>query len=300
MLNTFLVALATLFATVGVADIAFIFAALTKDNTPRERFVLATRGVLIATGILLVFGSSATRCCDVFGITIPALRTAGGILLLLIAIDMVFARHSGATGTTQEEEAESRQRNDISVFPLAMPLLAGPGAISAMILLTDRRHGWRNAAMAWSSLRCCSSCSPAWVTLLLAIPIQRLLGITGLAVVSRWSASCSPRSRCSSSSTASRRAGSSAAEWKGPRSPAASTIIRRPRPDAQHAYFFLVAFVTQLPGGRRPSYLVLLRLLGFLGLRIDPLPCRVPFFLRNGRRPSPPDHSVDASAAPAR
>lgn len=183
MLNTFLVALATLFATVGVADIAFIFAALTKDNTPRERFVLATRGVVIATAILLIFAFIGNAVLDVFGITLPALRTAGGILLLLIAIDMVFARHSGATGTTSEEEAESRQRNDISVFPLAMPLLSGPGAISAAILLTT---GARSDAEFWIVIVAILLIMlSAWATLLLAIPIQRLLGITGLAVVSR-------------------------------------------------------------------------------------------------------------------
>ncbi len=183
MLNTFLVALATLFATVGVADIAFIFAALTKDHTPRERFAVATRGVLIATAILLFFAFLGDGILAVFGITIPALRTAGGILLLLIAIDMVFARHSGATGTTREEEVESRQRNDISVFPLAMPLLSGPGAISAIILLTTGAGGDLAFWVVIAALLLIMLA--AWVTLLLAIPIQRLLGITGLAVVSR-------------------------------------------------------------------------------------------------------------------
>jgi multiple antibiotic resistance protein len=183
MLNTFLVALATFFATVGVADIAFIFAALTKDNTGSERFVIATRGVLIATAILLFFAVLGDGILNVFGITLPALRTAGGVLLLLIAIDMVFARHSGATGTTTEEEMESRQRSDISVFPLAMPLLAGPGAISAAILLTT---GAQSDLEFWIVLAALVLIMlAAWVTLLLAIPIQRLLGITGLAVVSR-------------------------------------------------------------------------------------------------------------------
>jgi multiple antibiotic resistance protein len=183
MSNHFLVALATLFATVGVADIAFIFAALTKDSTPAERFSIATRGVLIATGILLVFGLIGNAVLDVFGITIPALRTAGGILLLLIAIDMVFARHSGATGTTAEEEVESRQREDIAVFPLAMPLLSGPGAISAMVLLTTSATSAVDYWLVFAALLLIMLA--AWVTLLLAIPIQRLLGITGLAVVSR-------------------------------------------------------------------------------------------------------------------
>ncbi len=183
MESTFLVALATLFATVGVADIAFIFAALTKDNTSGERFLIATRGVLIAGGILIVFGLIGNAVLGVFGITIPALRTAGGILLLLIAIDMVFARHSGATGTTTEEEVEARQRNDISVFPLAMPLLAGPGAISTMVLLTTGAPNPLDYWLVFAALIVIMA--TAWVTMLLAIPIQRLLGITGLAVVSR-------------------------------------------------------------------------------------------------------------------
>lgn len=182
-MNTFLVAFATLFATVGVADIAFIFAALTKDNTPAQRRIFATRGVLIALAILLFFAVLGNAILDVFGITIPALRTAGGVLLLLIAIDMVFARHSGGTGTTDEEELEARQSQDISVFPLAMPLMAGPGAISAVILLTTGATSdlefWLVLAAIVVILALC------WLTLLIAIPIQRLLGLTGLSVVSR-------------------------------------------------------------------------------------------------------------------
>lgn len=181
--TTFLVAFATLFATVGVADIAFIFAALTKRNTAKERFAFATRGVIIAGLILLLFGLLGNPILDVFGITIPALRTAGGLLLFLIAIDMVFARHSGGTGTTDEEEVEARQREDIAVFPLAMPLLAGPGAISAVILLTT---GTRTDLEFWAVLAAIVVILfLAWLTLLVAIPIQRLLGVTGLAVVSR-------------------------------------------------------------------------------------------------------------------
>ncbi|MCB9992605.1 MAG: MarC family protein [Hyphomicrobiaceae bacterium] len=184
MSNTFLVALATFFATVGVADIAFIFAGLTRDHTSHERFIFATRGVVIAAIILLMFGLLGSRVLDLFGITIPALRTAGGILLMLIAIDMVFARHhSGGTGTTDEEDQESKKRHDISVFPLAMPLLAGPGAISAVILMTASTRNDFDYWMVLLALGLILFLS--WVTLLLAIPIQRLLGLTGLAVVSR-------------------------------------------------------------------------------------------------------------------
>ena len=121
---------------------------------------------------------------NLFGITLPALRIAGGVLLLLISIDMVFARHSGGTGTTPEEENEARTRPDISVFPLATPLIAGPGAISAVILLSTPTglfsFAWLTviAALLLILVLC-------YLAMLVAIPIQRLLGLTGLAVVSR-------------------------------------------------------------------------------------------------------------------
>jgi len=183
MANTYIVTIATLFATVGVSDIAFIFAALTRTNTSKERFVFATRGVLIATAILLFFAFLGNFILDMFGVTLPALRVAGGFLLMLIAIDMVFARHSGGTGTTSEETAESHGRDDISVFPLAMPLMAGPGAISAIILLTT---GADTDAQYWMVIGgLLTIMAAAWITLLMAIPIQRLLGLTGLSVVSR-------------------------------------------------------------------------------------------------------------------
>ena len=179
----FLVAFATFFATVGVADIAFIFAGLTQNNTGRERFIFATRGILVAAGILLFFAVVGSTILDLFGITLPALRVAGGILLLLIAIDMVFARHSGGTGTTDEEEAEGMMRNDISVFPLAMPLLAGPGAISAVILLTT---GAESDLEFWLVLLALVTILLiAWLTLLVAIPVQKILGRTGLSVLTR-------------------------------------------------------------------------------------------------------------------
>lgn len=180
---TLLISITTFFATIGPADVALVFAALTKDATPKQRFVFATRGVLIATAILMFFGIFGDAILAIFGVTLPALRIAGGILLLLIAIDMVFARHSGGTGTTDEEEDEAKTRNDISVFPIALPLLAGPGAISAIILLTT---GAQSQAEYWMVMLGLGIIMFAtWLMLLLAIPIQRILGLTGLSVVSR-------------------------------------------------------------------------------------------------------------------
>jgi multiple antibiotic resistance protein len=183
-IDTLLLALTTFFATIGPADLLLVYAALTQKSTPAERRVMALRGTLIATAILLFFAVFGEAMLRLFGITLPALRIAGGVLLLLISIDMVFARHSGGTGTTPEEENEAQGRADISVFPLATPLIAGPGAISAVILLTTGTGGF---TLAWfvvvgALLAILLLC---YLVMLVAIPIQRLLGLTGLAVVSR-------------------------------------------------------------------------------------------------------------------
>ena len=102
---SFVIALTTFFATIGPADLALVFAALTQKNTPAERRVFALRGTAVAAAILLFFAVFGSALLGVFGITLPALKTAGGALLFLISLDMVFARHSGGTGTTTEEEA---------------------------------------------------------------------------------------------------------------------------------------------------------------------------------------------------
>jgi multiple antibiotic resistance protein len=182
--STLLIALTTFFATIGPADVALVFAALTVKNTAVERGVFALRGVLVAGGILLFFVVFGNALLSVFGITLPALKTAGGVLLFLISLDMVFARHSGGTGTTNEEEAEARTRHDISVFPLAMPLIAGPGSISATILFISGAGGdqWKIAAVVVALLAILFA---TYLAMLAAIPIQRLLGLTGLSVVSR-------------------------------------------------------------------------------------------------------------------
>jgi multiple antibiotic resistance protein len=183
-LDTFLLALSTFFATIGPADLVLVFAALTERMTTAERRVMALRGTLIALGILMFFALFGDPLLKLFGITIPALRIAGGVLLLLISIDMVFARHSGGTGTTPEEESEAKTRHDISVFPLATPLIAGPGAISAVILLATAEGaftpGWGLVVLALVAIL-----ALCYLAMLVAIPIQRLLGLTGLAVVSR-------------------------------------------------------------------------------------------------------------------
>ncbi len=136
-----LLAFATFFATIAPIDAAFLFIALTPGSTAERRRAMALKGVAVAGAVLLVFAIGGRGLLHFLGISLPALRTAGGILLLLMAVDMVFARQSGALSTTDEEDAEAESKRDISVFPLATPLIAGPGALGAAVLLYAQAGG---------------------------------------------------------------------------------------------------------------------------------------------------------------
>jgi multiple antibiotic resistance protein len=184
MLETALVAFTTFFATIGPPDVAALFAALTTENSAKERRAIALRGTLIAAGVLLFFALFGDFVLTYFGITLAALRTAGGILLLLIAIDMVFARPSGGTTTTREETAEAVAKQDISVFPLATPLIAGPGAIGAAILLVADAQG-EKLLIAVVIAALVAVLALTFALMLMASQVQKLLGVTGLHVISR-------------------------------------------------------------------------------------------------------------------
>ena len=184
MLETALIAFTTFFATIGPLDIAALFAALTVNSTSRERRQMAIKGTLIGGGILLFFALFGKAVLTSFGITLPALQASGGILLLLIAIDMVFARSSGSTTTTEEENVEAQGKTDVSVFPLATPLIAGPGAIGAAILLVaDAKGDTVEISIVVGVLL--GMLLLTLVLMLLASQVQKLLGITGLHVISR-------------------------------------------------------------------------------------------------------------------
>ena len=184
MIETAGLALATFFATIGPFDVAAMFAALTASKTERERRAIAIRGTLIAVGILLSFALIGETILGSLGISLAALRTAGGILLLLIGIDMVFARSSGGISTTDEEESEAASKSDITVFPLATPLMAGPGAMGAAILLMADQQG--NVAGQAIVVGCILAILLlTFISMLLAGQIQRFLGVTGMHVIAR-------------------------------------------------------------------------------------------------------------------
>lgn len=184
MLETTTVALATFFATIGPIDVAIVFAALTAHMNSRYRLIMALRGILLSWLILTLFFLIGEPLLRGFGISLAALKTAGGILLLLVAIDMVFARSSGATTTIEQETEEAANRKDISVFPLATPLIAGPATIGSVILLSaNAGHMLSRQLCVYVALL--AILAVTFFCLITAVQIQRLLGLTGMLVISR-------------------------------------------------------------------------------------------------------------------
>jgi multiple antibiotic resistance protein len=184
MLEIAVRAFTTFFATVGPVDVAALFAALSAAATAKQRRSMALKGTLIATILLLLFTLFGTEVLRWMGITLPALKTAGGVLLLLMSIDMVFARPSGMTSTTVAETSEAATKNDISVFPLATPLIAGPGALGAAVLLTAETEGdLVLQATVVAALLVVMAITLA--LLLIAVQLHRFLGVTGQNVITR-------------------------------------------------------------------------------------------------------------------
>lgn len=180
LVNMFIV----LFVVMDPVGVTPMFGTLTRGGGGLHRRRMAYRGVSLAAAILLVFAFIGSWLLHTLGIGIPAFKIAGGILLFLIAIDMVFARHSGGRSTTEPENQEARYKEDISVFPLAFPLIAGPGALTTILLMVGEAHGngWYFVSMIAVLLVVLAI---TLVCLLMAGSLMKLLGETGANVVDR-------------------------------------------------------------------------------------------------------------------
>jgi multiple antibiotic resistance protein len=177
-------ALATLLVVADPIFLSALFLGLTQHMDRPQRREVALRGSIIAFCILLGAGLGGAKLLDLLGISLSAFRIAGGLLLLSAAAEMVFDRR----GTRQQDIAKTAVTVDhvrnIAAFPLAIPLMAGPGAITAMILLAGRAEGdWTKLSALYATaalvmLACC-------LCFLAAERISSVLGITGRAVISR-------------------------------------------------------------------------------------------------------------------
>ena len=198
MLEQLLHGVIALLVIIDPVGSAAIFAALMRGAPEPYRRRMAWRGTLIAGLLILAFAFGGAPLLETLGITLPAFRVAGGVLLFLLAIDMVFARPSGIRYPTAREEEEAEHRTDVSVFPLAFPLLAGPGALTSIVLLMSRAASPLEAGGVIVALAIVMAVTLA--LLLSASQVVRLLGVTGTNVVGRV-----PRSPRNTSSTASPR-----------------------------------------------------------------------------------------------
>lgn len=171
----------TLFVVIDPIGLVPMFVALAGTRSPEAQALVARRAVLIAGVVLLSFAIVGGPLLAYLGISVEALRIAGGILLFMIALDMVFARFRRET---RAEEAEARSREDISVFPLAIPLIAGPGALATMLILGSEAGG-DAAAYAVVLVSAVLVLVAAYAFLRLSGRITRLLRQTGVNVVTR-------------------------------------------------------------------------------------------------------------------
>ena len=184
MIETLLNSFTTFFATIGPIEAAVLFATLTPKMERRERNRISERATLIATLILMTFTLLGQPLLNQLGVSIPALQTAGGIVLFVIALDMIFARPGSAFKLTPPEGHEAHTKDDLAVFPMATPLLAGPGAMSGGILLAANAHGdpLKIGAVVAALL---AVMALTFALLLASHDLNRVLGVTAQRVLMR-------------------------------------------------------------------------------------------------------------------
>ncbi|MGC4028973.1 MAG: MarC family protein [Steroidobacteraceae bacterium] len=159
-----------------------VFVAMTEGVSDAERRRMARKAVIIAGIIFVLFALGGGAFLRIMGISLDAFRIFGGLLLFLIALEMVFARPSGSRTSSPEEE-EGMRRTDISVFPLAFPFIAGPGTLATILLAS----GSAGDPLLFGGLLLCvlAALIVVLVTLYLAAPLMKLIGVTGANVLNR-------------------------------------------------------------------------------------------------------------------
>jgi multiple antibiotic resistance protein len=177
-------AFVTLLVTVDPPAIAPMFLALTMGMTAAEKRQVAWRATLIATLALAFFAVAGQKILTLLGITLPAFRIAGGLLLFWIAFEMVFERRTARKSNVARTAIDEDHIRNVAAFPLAIPLMAGPGAITATMLLAGQTQGdptKLGILMGIISLVCLS----CWLVFLFSAGISRALGVTGNIVLTR-------------------------------------------------------------------------------------------------------------------
>jgi multiple antibiotic resistance protein len=183
VIEAFVSAFVTFFVVIDPPGCAPIFAGLTRDCTTVQRRSMAIRSTLVAAGILIFFGMLGYKLLHALGISLAAFRISGGIMMFMIALDMVFERRTQRRENRAEEVSADPEHNDISVFPMGIPMIAGPGSIASAMLLMARSDGWQ------ASLIVLAAMAAVLVLTLLALLgaafLMRLLGKRVEAMLTR-------------------------------------------------------------------------------------------------------------------
>lgn len=182
MIELFVSAFVTFFVVIDPPGCAPIFAGLTSGTTATHRRAMAVRAVLVASAILFGFALFGEALLRALGISLNAFRIAGGIMLFLIALEMVFEKRTERR-EDRAEKIKADEATDISIFPMAMPMIAGPGSIASVMLLMSQSQGLASSAVVLAAMA--SILALTLVALLIAGPIMRVVGAKIEAVVSR-------------------------------------------------------------------------------------------------------------------
>jgi multiple antibiotic resistance protein len=186
MTGLFATALATLFVAIGPVEVAAMFLALTTGMSAAHKRNLAITAALTATIVLVLFALGGVQLLALIGVGLPAFRTAGGVLLMMVAADLLLAKHSAVSSITSTEEQEARlHETDIAVFPLAIPLTAGPGSMTAIVLLMGKADTWSERGMVLAALALIMAAT--LLAMLASDRLMKLLRRTGANVIARVS-----------------------------------------------------------------------------------------------------------------
>ena len=183
MIELYLSALVTFFVVIDPPGCAPIYAGLTTGASPAHRRSMAIRAVVVAAIILFVFAAVGESILHALGVSLSAFRIAGGIMLFLIALEMVFEKRTERREDRAAKVASTPEVEDVSIFPMAMPMIAGPGSIASVMLMMSRNHGLERVAAVLAALT--TILVLTLVALLAAGPLMKLLGARIEAVITR-------------------------------------------------------------------------------------------------------------------
>jgi multiple antibiotic resistance protein len=182
LLSFSLLSLSAIFFVVDPMAVVPVFLGMTRGDSLEKKERMARRAAITAFFILSLFAVAGTLIMRLLNVTLAAFKVAGGVLLLITAIEMLTAQRS-RTRMTAEEEAEGAEKEDVAIFPLAIPLLAGPGAIATVLALMGRAPRLIYGVPVVASIAI--TCAASYAMLRAATPIARVLGVTGLNVMNR-------------------------------------------------------------------------------------------------------------------